>query len=42
MPVSSRGPQHAGLGGATHARQPLAPAPLRNGRGHQMRLADMA
>ncbi len=31
-----------GPGGATRARQPPAPAPLRNGRGHQMRLADTA
>ena len=31
-----------GPGDATHAHQPPVPAPLRNGRGHQMRLADTA
>ena len=42
MPVSSRGPGGVGPGDAIRARQPPAPEPLRNGRGHQMRLADTA
>ena len=32
------GPGGVGRGGATHAHQPPIPEPLRNGRGHQMRL----
>lgn len=36
------GPGGVGPGGATRAHQPPAPEPLRNGRGHQMRLADTA
>lgn len=42
MPVSSRGPRGVGLGGATRAHRLPMPEPLRNGRGHQMRLAGTA